>query len=130
MESNMKKAVIILVTAIVITAVGFYVNSIMSKDATRTLKLNVNDEFIVMLDSNKTTGYEWQIDKPLDGNLIEQKSLKYTPGNTGLVGSGGKEEWRFAALKRGRSRISFKYVRPWEKNVPPSKKKIFNVEIK
>ena len=121
------KLIFILLVVLVVIAAGIY---LYPKRTTAVLKLNTGDEFIIMLVSNRTTGYEWQIDRPIDGNKVEQKSLVYVPDKTGLAGSGGKEEWKFRALKVGRSQISFKYVRPREKGVKPAEKKVFDVDIK
>jgi len=124
------KIIIILCAFLAVVCGGIYLYPKLAPRATAVLKLNTGDEFIIMLASNRTTGYEWQIDRPIDGNKVEQKSLVYVPDQTGLVGSGGKEEWKFKALKAGRSQISFKYVRPWEKGVKPADKKVFDVDIK
>ena len=128
----MKTIKLIIILCVIFTAIGAgaYFYSKFAAVSTGVLRLNVGDEFIIMLSSNRTTGYQWQIDRPLDGNKIKQSGLVYVPDNTGLVGSGGKEEWKFKALKSGGSDISFKYIRPWEKGVEPVDKKVFKVEIK
>jgi len=128
----MKKPKRIIILFIVLAAIGAGAFQYLKMAArpTRVLRLNVGDEFIITLNSNRTTGYEWQIDRPLDGNKIKQAGLVYVPQKTDLVGSGGKEEWKFKAKETGKSKISFKYVRPWEKGVKPADKKEFDVEIK
>jgi len=127
----MKKSKTLVTAVLIITflAAGIYIYSKFASRSTGIIRLNVGDEFIIMLPSNRTTGYEWQIDRPLDGNKIIQAGLVYVPKETDLVGSGGKEEWKFKARGTGRSKIYFKYAKPWEKNVPPADKKVFNVEI-
>ncbi len=85
---------------------------------------------VITLESNKTTGYEWQLAEPLDNNMLRFVSSKYATGDSDLVGAGGKEEWTFMALKPGRTTVSLKYVRPWEKETPPAKKIIFVVVIR
>jgi inhibitor of cysteine peptidase len=57
-------------------------------------------------------------------------SCEYIAADTGLVGSGGREIWSFMAVCPGKANISFKYIRPWEKDVPPAKNLTFNVVIK
>ncbi len=126
---KISKLIAILCIVLVVIGAGAYLYPKFIAGRTGVLKLNVGDEFIIMLSSNRTTGYQWQIDRPLDGNKIKQSGLVYVPDKTGLVGSGGKEEWKFKARGTGKSKISFKYVRPWEKSVKPADKKIFDVEI-
>jgi predicted secreted protein len=50
--------------------------------------------------------------------------------SSGRVGAGGKEVWTFKAAGEGSPTIHFKYVRPWEKDVPPADKKDFVIMIK
>ena len=123
------KLIGILCFVLIAIGAGVYLYSKFATGSTRVLRLNLGDEFIIMLSSNRTTGYQWQIDRPLDGNKIKQAGLAYVPQKTDLAGSGGTEEWKFKARGTGKSKISFKYVRPWEKNVPPADKKVFDVEI-
>lgn len=123
------KVIIRLLIVLAVVCAGIYLYSKLATRPTGVLKLNVGDEFIIMLTSNRTTGYQWQIDRPLDGNKIKQAGLVYVPDKTELVGSGGKEEWKFKARGTGKSKISFKYVRPWEKGIKPADKKVFDVEI-
>jgi inhibitor of cysteine peptidase len=120
----------ILLVTLVLVGGAIYAVYLMTAEPARVLRLNTGEEFIITLKSNRTTGYGWQIDRPLEGDKIEQKGLRYTPYDTGLAGSGGEEEWTFKAVRPGRSKIYFKYVRPWEKDKPPAEQKTFNVEIK
>lgn len=46
------------------------------------------------------------------------------------IGAGGNEVWIFEAAGSGKTEIILKYVRPWEKNVPPAKTVTFKVNIK
>jgi predicted secreted protein len=94
------------------------------------IKANIGEEFTVTLESNKTTGYEWQLAEPLDKDILLFVNSKYITNESNLIGSGGKEIWIFKALKAGKAAISFRYVRPWEKNIPPAKEETFSVIIK
>lgn len=82
-------------------------------------------EFSISLESNRTTGYGWQLANPLDETVVtsvknEYREARQTPGATPMVGVGGKEVWTFRAVKAGKTTIEFKYVRPWEKDQPPA----------
>ena len=98
-------------------------------DTTNTIKAMVGKELVITLDANATTGYEWQLASPIDDNLISLVSSEYMPDKTGLVGSGGKSIWTFKAVQAGKTQISFKYIRPWEKDAPPAKKATYIVNI-
>lgn len=94
-----------------------------------TIQARAGEEFVIVLDANATTGYEWQIASPIDEKVIRLIGSKYVPDNTGLVGSGGKSSWTFKALQAGRAKIDFKYVRSWEKGIPPAKEASYMVNI-
>ena len=98
-------------------------------DMTDTIRATVGKEFVITLDANVTTGYEWQLANPIDDSLIKLVRSEYVPHKTGLVGSGGKSIWTFKAIQAGKARISYKYVRPWEKHTPPAKKAAYIVNI-
>lgn len=99
-------------------------------DPAKTIDIELCKDFTITLESNKTTGFGWDIATPIDENIIKFISCEYIAADTGLVGSGGREIWSFRAVCPGKTNISFKYIRPWEKDVPPAKKLTFNVVIK
>ena len=98
-------------------------------DMTNKIQATVGKEFVVTLDANATTGYEWQLANPIDNSLINLERSEYVPDKTGLVGSGGKSIWTFKAVRVGKTQISFKYIRPWEKDIPPVKEAVYIVDI-
>ena len=99
-------------------------------DMANTIKAIVGKEFVVLLDANATTGYEWQLANPIDDSLIRLVHSEYVPDKTGLVGSGGKSIWTFKVVRSGKTQISFKYIRPWEKDIPPVKEAVYNSRVK
>lgn len=86
----------------------------------KVLKIKAGETFNIELNSNPTTGYQWQLVKPLDKNIIELVSSYYISPKTNLMGAGNKEIWIFRAVKPGKTTISFKYVRLWEDTQPES----------
>ncbi len=75
----------------------------------------------VALDSNPTTGFNWELTQISDitvlekvSNIYEAPMVKQKEGEPPLVGAGGKEFWNFKALKKGNSVLSMEYSRPWE----------------
>jgi inhibitor of cysteine peptidase len=97
---------------------------------TSRVEAKAGEEFTVSLFANPSTGYTWELAKPLDKDLLELVSAEHSGGNPMLVGSGCQQEWKFKALKPGKALISLKYHRPWEKLVPPAKIEEFEVSIK
>lgn len=93
------------------------------------INARAGENFTISLESNPTTGYSWQLAKPLDEKIVKLESSKYTPLATDRVGAGGVEKWTFRAVKKGTIRVSLKYVRPWEKDKPPVEEKTFLIRI-
>jgi inhibitor of cysteine peptidase len=86
-------------------------------------------EFAITLESNRTTGFGWDIAEPIDEKTVTFISSEYVSGDASLAGAPGTEIWTFMAVGKGRSVITFKYVRPWEKDVSPAKKVSFTVVV-
>jgi len=120
--------ILVVILAILLIVVFAIVASLFFRSP-KPITINKGDEFILVLDSNKTTGFGWQLAKPLNRNMLNLVQADYMPNKTDLVGAGGKEEWTFRAVNSGKATISFKYVRPWEK-VKPAKEKTFTIIIK
>ena len=97
------------------------------KVETQTIKTKSGDKFSVVLEANLTTGYLWEVN--FDSIYIQLINRKYTPYFPEKIGAGGEETFNFLALKSGETKITFSYLRPWEKEKPPLKKKIYKIII-
>ncbi|MBM4270711.1 MAG: protease inhibitor I42 family protein [Deltaproteobacteria bacterium] len=98
-------------------------------DPSKPIEVAAGQQFIITVESNRTTGYQWQLAGVPDSAVVQLENVEYRVSNTGLVGAGGMEVWRFKALGPGKTAIAIKYVRPWEKDVPPVKHLQFTVII-
>lgn len=95
-----------------------------------SLEAKVGQEFTITLESNATTGYQWQLAKPLDESMVTLVGSEYKAPQDGRIGQGGEEVWTFKAMGTGKSEIAMKYVRPWEKDVQPVEERTFTVTVK
>ncbi len=97
-------------------------------DPGQTVTIGVNQEFIIALGSNPTTGYSWQ--ESHDQTMIELVEWNYEEeAQEGVVGAGGIEYFRFKALKAGQTEITMAYQRPFgEEEV--LEQKVFTVYVK
>lgn len=77
------------------------------------------DEFIIKLKSNPTTGYSWFL-RDYDGALIQPLKHKYIAStDRKLMGASGYELWTFKVKPAGFNvpkitSLRFTYARPWE----------------
>lgn len=83
------------------------------------LRKKLNKPFLVTIESNPTTGYQWQIESIIPKNSIKLLRSTYIPSKTNLVGAGGFQEFLLLPNKKGVYKVRLKYIRPWEKDIPP-----------
>jgi len=128
-ENTMKKLIIpVAVTILAITLLAGCGGVKTYTDPDQTIATGPGDEFVIALDSNPTTGYDWQGD--FDPDLIALVDENYKPDEkaAGLVGAGGTRYFRFTARKTGKTEITLVYKRSWETEVLETR--VFTIEIK
>jgi inhibitor of cysteine peptidase len=83
-------------------------------DPADTINVKPGEEFVIVLESNASTGFRWTLSATLDESVVDLLMASYRPGTGGnaVVGSGGHEYWRFAAVGRGTTLIPMAYVGP------------------
>ena len=116
--------VVIAISVILFFAMFFAIRGAKNDNIIET---TVGKSFTITMDSNPTTGYQWQIARQMDTGMVELIDSQYIAPKTGLVGAPGKEEWHFRAIREGKAIISFDYVRPWEKDELPGQTESFIV---
>jgi len=122
-----KKLLILMLVAAALTVAGCIGVAKTYDDPGQTVTIGVNQEFIIALGSNPTTGYGWQ--ESHDQTMLELLKWNYEEAATeGVVGAGGIEYFRFKALKAGQTEITLVYQRPWEEEV--LEQKVFTVYVK
>ena len=102
-------------TILVITACSKLPNNV-SADASssgKQVEVVVNGSITVTLDSNATTGYNWELTGISDAGVLQKNDNKYEAPTSGLVGAGGKEVWTFQTLAAGTTTLSMEYSQPW-----------------
>ncbi|MFC1933048.1 protease inhibitor I42 family protein [Chloroflexota bacterium] len=125
----MKRSLIMVTAVVVATCLvagcvsggGIYI------DPEKTINSSVGSEFAIALDSNPTTGYDWEVS--YDDNMLTLGDKEYTMEKCpGLVGAGGTQYFTFKALKKGETKITLDYQRSWEGE--SINQKVFTVNIK
>lgn len=81
------------------------------------LEMNVGQTLMFTVPENPSTGYIWQVVKPLQifkvDEIYQQDQVK---SQKPILGAGGEKLFRFTALKPGEELIRVKHARSWEKN--------------
>jgi predicted secreted protein len=88
-----------------------------------TVTVAVGDEVEVVLESNATTGYGWELGGLSDPAVLERLDNVYRPAPNPerVVGRGGWDTWRFSAAAAGTSVVRLEYRQPWMKDVEPER---------
>ena len=97
-------------------------------DPEEVINTTVGQEFVIALDSNPTTDYNWVVTHEEDMLSLEKEEYDPDKKEPGLVGAGGTQYYHFKALKTGGTIIVVTYKRSWEEGYDDQK--VFNVEIK
>lgn len=98
-------------------------------DPGKPVNVTVGRKFALVLESNPTTGYRWERSAAEDAAVVKFLRTEYREPGTGLIGAGGKEVLTLEAIGKGKTEISLKYVRPWDKDIPPAKSVSFKVNV-
>jgi inhibitor of cysteine peptidase len=125
--------VLVLTIAAAVTLSGCGSSTTQKKTQGTTSAMNVTSgqDFTVSLQSNPTTGYQWQLAQPLNPKVLKKVGSVYqaSPAGTGTVGAGGVEIWTFKAVGKGKDDIKMQYVRPNDKSAKPTEERVFSVTV-
>jgi len=126
----MKKLILALASILMVCLIAGCVGEVKTyTDPGRAISTGVNQEFVIALGSNPTTGYMWQ--ESYDEDMLKLLESKYEMGEEakqGVVGAGGVDYFRFKTLNKGETEITMVYKRPWEEEILDQK--VFTVDIK
>lgn len=90
--------------------------------------LDVGDTLRVVLPSNPSTGYSWQIAKN-NGAFLQASAARTLPATEPKPGAPGTQSFTFTAAAPGKDRLLLNYRRPWEKNVRPARSYAVDITI-
>ncbi len=89
--------------------------SIMAKiyrDMNQEIVASVGEPFVVELEGNATTGYQWQLE--FDESKLKLIGDEYQPVGVGGVGSSGQHRFTLQPVASGQASILARYKRAWE----------------
>jgi inhibitor of cysteine peptidase len=77
----------------------------------RDITVRVGEEFVIGLESNPTTGYEWEAH--FDSSMLQLVDREFSAHGVG-IGSGGIERFRLKTLTAGETTLELMCKRAWE----------------
>lgn len=101
-------------------------------DPQQPITVDAGKEFTIVLESNPTTGYHWEIVGELDAGTLEFVKNDYTSTSSdpNLVGGGGLDVWTFKAVSAGEAQVTLGYYPPSNDPVDPQQTTTFTVTVK
>jgi predicted secreted protein len=90
------------------------------------VELDQGQVLVITLESNPTTGYRWEQVETQDSILQPKGEIEYTASESGVVGAGSSQIFRFEATSSGQMTLQMIYHKPWE-NVEPLK--TFSIQV-
>ena len=99
-------------------------------DPAKILEASAGNEFKIIIDSNPTTGYHWEIIGEVDAGVVEFVSRDFRGDEPVAVGSGGVDVWAFKAVAAGETHITLGYYPPSNDPVEPQQTVTFTVTVK
>jgi inhibitor of cysteine peptidase len=97
-------------------------------DPTQLITVKTGETFELVLSSNPSTGYHWEIIPESDGNGVELVSQDYVAEQPVMPGSGGVDVWTFRALNAGDITITLGYYPP-DEGAEPEEIATFSVQV-
>jgi len=91
--------------------------------------LQRDQEMILELAANPSTGYRWQIELTCSAVLDKISGEQFIPASS-AVGAGGVAAWHFRAARTGTDLLRLVYRRPFEKNVPAAKSVLYVINVR
>ncbi|MBM3167568.1 MAG: protease inhibitor I42 family protein [Chloroflexi bacterium] len=120
---------LIAVMAVLVT-LGIVMLACASAPAGNEIQAKAGQEFTITIESNPTTGYQWELAQTPNEAIVKFVKSDYEAPQNGRPGQGGEEVWTFKAVGKGTAQISMRYVRSWEKDQPPAKTQTYTVVVK
>jgi inhibitor of cysteine peptidase len=97
-------------------------------DPSQPITVKAGETFDIVLSSNPTTGYHWNLIGELDPNVVQLMGQDYISQQPVLVGSGGVDVWTFRAINAADTTIVLGYYPPGNET-EPNKTVTFTIHI-
>lgn len=87
-------------------------------DPAKPIEVQAGETFTIVIDSNPSTGYHWEIVGALNENVALFNSRDYVADQPVLTGSGGVDVWTFQAVSVGETTVTLGSYPPYDAPEP------------
>jgi inhibitor of cysteine peptidase len=99
-------------------------------DPSQPILVNTGETFFIVVESNPSTGYHWEVVGGMNENIALFDSREYTASEPVMPGSGGVEVWIFKAVSAGETKITLGSYPPGAEGGEPERSVTFTIEVK
>lgn len=92
-------------------------------------EVGTGDEVTIVLESNVTTGYAWELETPPLTAVVRLVGDVYVEPDTDLVGAAGRQELTFEAVGEGTAEVLLWYVREFDDPKEPADRARFEIVV-
>lgn len=97
-------------------------------DHTQLITVTAGETFELVVPSNASTGYRWNIIPEPDASIVEFLAQDYIPEEPIMPGSGGVDVWTFRAVNPGDTTIVLGYYPP-DSETDPDETVTFSIHV-
>lgn len=97
-------------------------------DPTQLITRQAGETFDIVLPSNSSTGYRWNIIPELDENIVQFVEQNYIAEQPVMPGSGGVDVWTFRAVSAGDTTVVLGYYPP-SNDTDPDEVVTFSIHV-
>lgn len=126
-EKNVRRIAVLMLLALLLGACS---TAAKPSDPAVVIETSPGKEFKVVLESNPTTGYHWELVGEVDENVVGFVSRDYRADTPQTTGSGGVDIWVFKAAAAGETQITLGYYPPSNTPTDPDQTETFTVRVK
>ena len=122
-----KRIMVLLAVSLMVCGFAQATLQLTGMDSGRTIKVKVGTVINISLEGNPTTGYLWEVTSK-NAPVLTLVKQEFKPGSK-LIGAGGTTTFQYRADKKGNTKVTVVYHRPWEKNKAPIKTFQLNIAV-
>ena len=133
-NSGLRINAIVLLLTVLILAIGCSTSKevkVIASVSGSQVELKKGQTLVIILESNPTTGYQWEVIECNDSILQQKGKAEFKSSDTSnhpSSGKGGTETFHFNAQSAGNGTLKLVYHRSWEKEVEPLR--TFTLQVK
>ena len=94
-----------------------------------TIRTVLKGSFTIELGTTMGTGFSWSLADTMFKSFLVLDSTKVLNDVEGKDNAPDTQQFFFTGIKKGETKLHFIRTRPWEKNVPPDKERVFIIFV-